>query len=44
MFGPGLSQTVQDGQIGSYVLYDFLNLQEGAAGVCNDMGECVRAA
>ena len=41
MFGPGKDQTVQSGQSGSYVLYDFLNLQEGAAGVCDAKGECV---
>lgn len=43
MFGPALTRTVQAGQSGSYVIYDFLNLQEGAAGVCNKNGECVPA-
>jgi hypothetical protein len=41
MFGPAQSQSVQAGQLGTYVLYDFLNLQEGVAGVCNAEGECV---
>jgi hypothetical protein len=41
MFGPGLNQTIQSNQTGSYVLYDFLNLQEGAAGVCNNNSECI---
>jgi len=41
MFGPGLAQSIQIGQSGTYVLYDFLNLQAGAAGVCDDKGECV---
>ena len=41
MFGPSSQQTVQSGQTGTYMLYDFLNLQEGEAGVCNAAGECV---
>ena len=44
MFGPSISQTIQSGQFGTYVIYDFLNLQEGAAGVCNAQGECVPAS
>ena len=44
MFGPSISQTIQSGQFGTYVIYDFLNLQEGAAGVCNAKGECVPAS
>ena len=43
MFGPGIDQTIQDGQQGSYVIYDFLNLQAGAAGICNEAGECVES-
>jgi hypothetical protein len=43
MFGAGQLQTVQPGQFGSYILYDFLNLQEGIAGVCNESRECVPA-
>jgi hypothetical protein len=42
-FVPGLDQSMQSGQSGTYVLYDFLNLQEGMAGVCNESGECVAA-
>ena len=41
MFGPSITQTIQDAQEGSYVIYDFLNFQEGAAGMCNAEGECV---
>jgi len=41
MFGPGRDQTIESGQSGTYVLYDYLNLQQGAAGVCNAVGECV---
>lgn len=41
MFGPSAGQTVEPGKQGTYVLYDFLNLQEGSAGVCNQDGECV---
>lgn len=43
MFGPSLTQSVEEGQKGSYIIYDFLNLQEGVAGACNSMGECVPA-
>jgi len=41
LLGPAQDQQVPAGQLGSYVLYDFLNLQEGAPGVCNAAGECV---
>lgn len=43
MFGPGINQTIQSGEDGTYVIYDFLNLQEGSAGVCDTKGECVPA-
>ena len=44
MFGPSAGQTMEAGKDGSYVWYDFLNLQEGTAGVCNADGECVPAS
>lgn len=43
MFGPSDAQTREQGQAGSYVLYDALNLQQGSAGVCNADGLCVDA-
>jgi len=43
MFGPAKTQTTQDGEYGSYVMYDSLNLQSGSAGVCDAHGECLPA-
>ena len=43
VIGPNEDQTSEDNKEGSYVLYDFLNLQKGAPGVCNVKGECVTA-
>ena len=43
MFGPGIAQTIESGQAGTYVIYDSLNLQQGSAGVCDSKGECVPA-
>jgi hypothetical protein len=41
MFGPSDTATVSSGKAGSYTVYDALNLQSGAAGACDSIGECV---
>jgi hypothetical protein len=42
MFGPAKTQTADTpGASGTYVIYDALNLQRGAAGTCDADGECM---
>jgi hypothetical protein len=41
IFGPARTQTIQAGKAASAVFYDALNLQDGVAGGCNAVGECV---
>jgi len=41
ILGPAKTQTKPTGRVGSYVIYDAVNLQRGSAGACNAEGECV---